>query len=112
MHQSLFLRILHQYFDNQKDILAELMIKVKSDAEEIYAEAETKSNNLLSEAFDKFVKLQSDFEEMKRNVIASKEDIDSRMNHIRRALDDFNQYLGFMSQDINNTAENFKQEIK
>lgn len=100
-----------EQYDDQKDILAELMIKVKADATEIYSEAETKSRELMMDAFDKFTKLQGDFDVMKKNVEASKADIDARMTNIRRALDDFTQYLDFMGQDITNTAENFKQNM-
>lgn len=100
-----------EQYDDQKDILAELLIKVRTDAVAIYSEAETKSRDLMTGAFDKFVKLQDDFDVMKKNVEASKADIETRITNIRRALDDFTQYLDFMNQDITNTAENFKENI-
>ncbi len=105
------LRAKADLYDSQKEIIAELMIKAKADAAEIYSDAESRAKKLMLDAFDRFTKLQSDFDVMKKNVEASKADIDSRIVNIRRSLDDFTQYLGFMSQDINNTADNFKQDI-
>lgn len=98
-------------YDEQKDLLAEVMIKAKTDAAEIYRDAEGKSKQLLLDTIDKFEKLSSDFDEMKKNVAAAKTEMDTRITAVRHYLNDFSQYLDFISQDIKNTGENFKQNM-
>lgn len=98
-------------YDEQRELLAEVMIKAKTDAAEIYRDAENKSRQLLLETIDKFSKLSSDFDEMKKNVAAAKTEMDTRITAVRHYLNDFSQYLDFISQDIKNTGENFKQNM-
>lgn len=98
-------------YDEQKEMLAELMIKARTDAAEVYGEAEKRSGVLLDETYEKLVRLESDFKEMKRNVLISKSEMDTRLTTIRHYLDDFTQYLDLAETDIDNTVENFKQNI-
>ena len=98
-------------YDDQREILAELMIKAKSDATLIYQDAQDSSNALLSDTFDKFLKLRSDFNEMKNNVLASKVELDTRISNITHYLNDFAKYLYFIDRDIENTGDNFKQNM-
>ncbi len=100
-----------EMYDSQKEILTELMIKAKSDATEIYADAEKKSNDLLTDTLDKYTKMHADFEEMKSNVLASKSELDSRIGSIQRYLNDFGQYLEFMLRDIESTGDHFKENM-
>lgn len=100
-----------ELYESQKEIITELMIKAKSDATDMYSDAERKSKALLSDTFDKYTKMQSDFDEMKSNVLASKGELDSKISNIQRYLNDFAQYLDFMFRDIEQTGENFKENI-
>ena len=98
-------------YDKQRDLIAELMIKAKSDAADIRDDAQKKADALLADTFDKFLKMQADFDEMKKNVAASKTELDKRMQSMQHYLNDFSQYLDFMSRDIENTGENFKENM-
>lgn len=98
-------------YDDQREILAELMIKAKSDATLIYTDAQNSANALLTDAFDKFLKLRADFDEMKSNILASKAELDTRVSNINHYLNDFAQYLDFIGRDIENTGDNFKQNM-
>ncbi len=98
-------------YDDQREILAELMIKAKSDATQICLDAQSNANALLSDTFDKFLKLRSDFDEMKNNILASKTELDARIGNITHYLNDFAQYLEFIDRDIENTGDNFKQNM-
>ncbi len=100
-----------EMYDSQKDIISEIMIKAKSDATEMYSEAEKKSNDLLSDTFDKYIKMRSDFDEMKNNVLASKNELDTKINKIQHYLNDFAQYLDFMLRDIESTGDHFKENM-
>ena len=98
-------------YDNEREFLAELMIKAKTDAAAIRDDAQKKADALLSETFDKFMKMQADFVEMKKNVTASKTELDKRIQSMQHYLNDFSQYLEFMGRDIENTGENFKENM-
>lgn len=98
-------------YDEQKEMLAELMIKARTDAAEVYNQAEKRSEALADETYEKLARLVSDFAEMKKNVLVSKSEMDTRLTTIRHYLDDFTQYLNLAETDIGNTLENFKQNI-
>ena len=55
--------------------------------------------------------IQGDFNEMKKNVTASKTELDKRIQSMQHYLNDFSQYLEFMGRDIENTGENFKENM-
>lgn len=98
-------------YDEQKEMLAELMIKARTDAAEVMNDAEKRSAQLLEETFEKMARLEGDFREMKKNVMLSKSEMDTRLTTIRHYLDDFTQYIDLAERDISNTVENFKQNI-
>ena len=100
-----------QIYDQQKEMLAELMIKARTDAADIYNQAEKRSEQLINETFEKLERLANDFKEMKKNVLVSKSEMDTRLTTIRHYLDDFTQYLDLAGSDIDNTLENFKQNV-
>ncbi len=98
-------------YDEQKELLAEIMIKAKTDASLTVEEAQKKSKKLMLDTFDKFTKLSSDYDEMRKNIAAAKTEMDTRITAVRHYLNDFSQYLDFISQDIKNTGDNFKQNM-
>ena len=100
-----------QIYDQQKEMLAELMIKARTDAADVYNQAEKRSEQLINETFEKLERLANDFKEMKKNVLVSKSEMDTRLTTIRHYLDDFTQYLDLAGSDIDNTLENFKQNV-
>lgn len=98
-------------YDEQKEIIAELMIKAKTDAADIYKDAEDRSNALLMDTFDKFIKARDDFSQMRKNIESGKAEMDSRIAAVSHYLSDFSRYLDILEQDIANTGKNFKQNI-
>ena len=98
-------------YDEQKEIIAELMIKAKTDAAGICKDAQERSDALLAETFDKFIKARDDFSQMRKNIEAGKAEMDSRIAAVSHYLADFSRYLDILEQDIANTGENFKQNI-
>ena len=98
-------------YDEQKEMLAELMIKAKTDAQEAYNAAQEKTHEIMSDTLDKLIRFENDYEEMKKNVLISKSEMDTRLTTIRHYLDDFTQYLDIASGDISNTVDNFKENI-
>lgn len=98
-------------YDEQKEIIAELMIKAKTDAAAICEDAKTRSNELLLDTFEKFLKARDDFSQMRKNIEAGKAEMDSRIAAVSHYLSDFSRYLDILEQDIFNTGDNFKQNI-
>ena len=105
------LRAKAQMYDNQRELIADIVIKAKSDAAQIYEGAEKSSKELLSVTFDKFEKAREDFVQMRKNVEAGKAEIDARIAAVSHYLNDFNQYLNILEKDIVNTGDNFKENI-
>ncbi len=105
------LRAKAQMYDNQKELIADIVIKAKSDAAQIYEGAENSSKQLLSDTFDKFEKAREDFMQMRKNVEAGKAEIDARIAAVSHYLNDFNQYLNILEKDIVNTGDNFKENL-
>lgn len=98
-------------YDEQKDIIAELMIKAKSDANAIVTDAETKSKALMESTFDKFEKAEQDFIQMRKNVEAGKSELEARVAAISHYINDFSQYLAILENDVKNTGEHFKNNL-
>ena len=98
-------------YEQQKDIIAELMIKAKTDAAAICDDAKSRSDELLADTFDKFLKAKDDFVLMRKNIEAGKAEMDTRIAAVSHYLNDFSRYLDILEQDIANTGDNFKQNM-
>ena len=105
------LRAKAEMYDTQKDLIAEIVIKAKSDAHEIRTTAEAKSKELLVDTYEKFEKAREDFIQMRKNVEAGKSELEARIAAVSHYINDFNQYLNILERDIVNTGENFKENI-
>ena len=113
------------YADAERELRVKLELelenKYKQDSEggvyiireelDVMNDAQKQSGELLEETFEKMARLEGDFREMKKNVMLSKSEMDTRLTTIRHYLDDFTQYLDLAERDISNTVENFKQNI-
>ncbi len=98
-------------YDEQKEMLAELMIKARTDAAEVMNDAQKQSGELLEETFEKMARLEGRFQGNEKECYALEIEMDTRLTTIRHYLDDFTQYLDLAERDISNTVENFKQNI-
>ena len=105
------LRAKAEMYESQKDLIAEIVIKAKSDAHEIRTAAEEKSKDLLVSTFEKFEKAREDFIQMRKNVEAGKAELDARIAAVSHYLNDFTQYLNILEKDVVNTGENFKDNL-
>ena len=97
-------------YDEQKDMIAELMLKARADASQVYADTEKRCASVMDDTAEKLLRFRDDFEEMRKNVETSKSDMDTRLNNIRHYLDDFMQYLEITSGTIDNTISNFRND--
>lgn len=105
------LRAKAQMYDEQKELIAEIMIKAKSDASHIVTEAQTKSKNLMDDTYERYEKARDDFMQMRKNVEASKSELEARVAAISHYIKDFSQYLAILENDVVNTGENFKNNL-
>ena len=100
-----------QMYDEQKDLIAELVIKAKTDAAKMIEDAQTKSKQLLNDTYDTFEKAREDFIQMRKNVVAGKSELDARIAAVAHYLNDFSNYLNILEKDVINTGENFKENL-
>ena len=78
-----------QLYDDNREVLAELMIKAKNDAAGIIQDAEVQARELREEAEQKFRLLISDYELLKTNLLTAKEEVAVKMNNALKILDEF-----------------------
>jgi cell division septum initiation protein DivIVA len=105
------LRTKARMYDEQKELIAEIVIKAKSDANDITNAAQQKANDLLTISYEKFEKACEDFVQMRKNIEAGKSELDARLAAVSHYLNDFSQYLNILEQDVKNTGDNFKNNI-
>ena len=98
-----------QLYDDNREILAELMIQAKNDAAQTIREAEVEAQKMREEADQRFRLLTSDYDLLKKNLMASKEEVASRLYGIIRQLDEFEQKFSCAEQDIYRTADHLQE---
>ncbi len=89
-----------QLYDNNREVLAELMIKAKNDAAAIVDEANAKAKKVEEEANQRFRLLQSDYELLKSNLLKAKEEAAEKLIAAGKSLDEFEKRFGCMDRDI------------
>ena len=92
-----------QLYDNNREVLADLMIKAKTDAEGIIKDAENRAKALRDDAEQRYRLLISDYKALKSNVLAERREAADRMNTALRALEDFEKRFSCIDQDIANS---------
>lgn len=92
-----------QLYDDNREVLADLMIKAKNDAEAIIKDAEDRAKALREDAEQRYRLLISDYKALKSNVLAERREAADRMNTALRALDDFEKRFACIDQDIANS---------
>lgn len=105
------LRAKAEMYDAQKDLIAEIMIKAKSDALTITTEADKRAKELMETTFAKYEKAREDFIQMRKNVEAGKAELEARIAAVSHYIKDFSQYLAILENDVVNTGENFKNNL-
>ena len=92
-----------QLYDDNREILAELIIKAKSDAEAIIKDAEDRAKALRDDAEQRYRLLISDYKALKSNVLAERREAADKLNIAQKALDDFEKRFSCIDQDIANS---------
>ncbi len=87
-------------YDDNREVLAELMIKAKNDAAGIIQDAEESARQLREEAEQKFRLLISDYELLKANLLSAKDEVAVKMNNALKILNEFDGSFACMDQDV------------
>ncbi len=89
-----------QLYDDNREVLAELMIKAKNDAAAIVKDAETHAKELRDDAENRYRLLISDYELLKSNLLIAKGEAAEKLNAAVKNLDDFEKKFSCMDQDV------------
>ena len=89
-----------QLYDDNREVLAELMIKAKNDAAGIIQDAEEYARQLREEAEHKFRMLTSDYDLLKTNLLSAKAELVDKMEDAIQILNEFNGDFSCMDQDV------------
>ncbi len=92
-----------QLYDDNREVLAELMIKAKNDAADIIRDAEVHAKELRDDAANRYRLLISDYELLKTNLLASKGEFVTNLNAALEILDEFEKRFSCMDQDVANS---------
>lgn len=89
-----------QLYDDNREVLAELMIKAKNDAAAIIKDAEARAKELRDDAENRYRLLISDYEILKSNLLIAKAEAAEKLNIAVKNLDDFEKKFACMDQDV------------
>ncbi len=89
-----------QLYDDNREVLAELMIKAKNDAAGIIQDAEENARQLREEAEQRFRLLIADYELLKSNLLSAKDEVVLKMRGAIKILDEFDGSFACMDQDV------------
>lgn len=92
-----------QLYDDNREVLADLMIKAKNDAEAIIKDAEDRAKALRDDAEQRYRLLISDYKALKSNLLAERREAVDKLNVALKALDDFEKRFSCIDQDIANS---------
>lgn len=98
-----------QLYDDNREVLAELMIKAKNDAAGIIQDAEEHARQLREEAEQKFRLLTSDYELLKTNLLSAKNEVAEKMSNAMKILDEFDGEFAYMDQDVAHSLNHLKE---
>lgn len=94
-----------QLYDDNREVLAELMIKAKNDAADIIKDAEAYAQTLRNDAEQRYNLLISDYELLKSNLLSAKEIAVERLNFSLKELEEFERHFSCMDQDVSLSKE-------
>lgn len=92
-----------QLYDDNREVLADLMIKAKNDAEALVKDAEKRAKALREDAEQRYRLLISDYKALKSNLLAERREASDKLNTAMRALDEFEKRFSCIDQDIANS---------
>ena len=89
-----------QLYDDNREVLAELMIKAKNDAAGIIQDAEQHAKELRDDAENRYRLLISDYEILKSNLLIAKAEAANKLSTALKSLEDFEKKFSCMDQDV------------
>lgn len=89
-----------QLYDENREILAELMIRAKNDATGIIKDAEVQAKALKEEAEQKFRLLMSDYELLKSNLLTAKNEASDKLMAAMKTLNEFEKRFSIADHDV------------
>lgn len=89
-----------QLYDDNREVLAELMIKAKNDAAAIIKDAEAHAKALREDAENRYRLLISDYELLKSNLLIAKAEASDKLGTALKSLDDFEKKFSCTDQDV------------
>ncbi len=89
-----------QLYDDNREVLAELMIKAKNDAAAIIKDAEQHAKELREDAENRYRLLISDYELLKSNLLIARAEAATKLNAALKSLDDFEKKFSCADQDV------------
>jgi len=92
-----------QLYDDNREVLADLMIKAKNDAADIIRDAEAHAKELREDAESRFRLLISDYELLKANLLSSKGEAAAKLSAALECLDAFEKRFSCMDHDVKNS---------
>lgn len=93
-----------QLYDDNREVLADLMIKAKNDAAQIVKDAEDHATQLREDAEQRYRLLISDYKLLKNNLLAARGEAVEKLNIALKSLDDFEKRFSCMDHDIANSV--------
>ncbi len=87
-------------YDENREVLAELMIKAKNDAADIIRDAEEHARDLREEAEQRFRLLIADYELLKSNLLNVKSEAGEKLGAAIKMLDEFEKNFSCADQDV------------
>lgn len=97
-----------QLYDDNREVLAELMIKAKNDAADIIHDAEKHAKALRDDAEQRYNLLISDYKVLKSNLLTAKGEAVERLNCALKNLEDFEKRFSCMDQDVIHSCSHLK----
>lgn len=93
-----------QLYDDNREVLADLMIKAKNDAAAIVQDAENHAKALREDAEQRYRLLISDYKVLKGNLLTARGEAVEKLNIALKNLDDFEKKFSCMDQDVANSV--------
>ena len=98
-----------QLYDENREVLAELMIKAKNDAADIIHDAEDYAKELREDADQRFRLLISDYEMLKTNLITAKVDASEKLTNALKTLNEFEKRFSVADHDVAHSQKHISE---
>lgn len=98
-----------QLYDDNREVLADLMIKAKTDAAAIIEDAEKHAKALREDAEQRYRLLISDYKMLRSNILAARSDAVEKLQAALKNLDDFEKRFSLVDHDVANSVNHINE---